>query len=146
MANFYASFGSKKTGLATVGYVQMNGSTVVVARATAGIVETGGGVYMVPVVLDAATTSILWDTGEGGNTIFAVEDVKVNRIHELLDVIEGTLDHQEVMRLLLASAANKLSGAEGLNVKIRDLADTKDRIDATVDANGNRTAVIVDAS
>ena len=74
------------------------------------------------------------------------QDAKLTRIHALLDVIEGTLDHQEVMRILLSSAANKLSGAATTNVKIRDLADSKDRIDATVDANGNRTAVTLDAS
>lgn len=64
----------------------------------------------------------------------------------LLDGIEGTLDHAEIMRILLAAAAGKVSGAAGTNVKIRDQADTKDRIDATVDATGNRTAVTLDAS
>ena len=61
-------------------------------------------------------------------------------------MIEGTLDHQEVMRILLAAMAGKLSGAEGTNVKIRDQADTKDRIDATVDEFGNRTSVTLDES
>tara|TARA_R110000744_G_scaffold85683_13_gene167447 strand:+ start:228 stop:5822 length:5595 start_codon:yes stop_codon:yes gene_type:complete len=60
--------------------------------------------------------------------------------------IEGSLDHQEVMRLLLAAAAGKLGGADGTTVSIRDQADSKDRIVATVDENGNRTAVTVDAS
>jgi hypothetical protein len=50
------------------------------------------------------------------------------------------------MRLLLAAAAGKLDGANTTNVTIRDQADSKDRIDATVDEFGNRTAVSVDAS
>lgn len=81
-----------------------------------------------------------------GSGLDAGQDTKLTRIYNLLDVIEGTLDHQEVMRILLAAAANKLSGAATTNVKIRDLADGKDRIDATVDADGNRTAVTLDAS
>lgn len=81
-----------------------------------------------------------------GSGLDAGQDTKLTRIHTLLDVIEGALDHQEVMRLLLASAAGKLSGAAGTNVLIRDSADSKDRINATVDADGNRTAVTLDAT
>lgn len=61
-------------------------------------------------------------------------------------IIEGSLTAQNVMRLIFASVVNKLSGAATTTVKIRDLADTKDRITATVDADGNRTAVTVDAT
>lgn len=86
---------------------------------------------------------IVTTTGSG---LDAGQDTKLTRIHALLDVIEGTLDHQEVMRVLMAAAAGKLSGAATTNVKMRDQADTKDRIDATVDANGNRTAVTVDVT
>jgi hypothetical protein len=85
-------------------------------------------------------------TVSSGSGLDAAQDTKLTRIHALLDVIEGTLDHQEVMRLLLAAAAGKLDGANTTNVTIRDQADSKDRIDATVDEFGNRTAVSVDAS
>ena len=85
-------------------------------------------------------------TVSSGSGLDAGQDTKLTRIHALLDVIEGTLDHQEVMRLLLAAAAGKLDGANTTNVTIRDQADSKDRIDATVDEFGNRTAVSVDAS
>lgn len=61
-------------------------------------------------------------------------------------VIEGSLTAQGVFRLILASVVNKLSGAATTTIKIRDLADTKDRITATVDADGNRSSVSVDAS
>ncbi len=50
-----------------------------------------------------------------------------------------TLRH--AMRLTVAAAAAKLSGASTTTNTIRDTADTKDRITATVDASGNRTAV-----
>lgn len=81
-----------------------------------------------------------------GSGLDAAQDTKLSRIHELLDVIEGTLDHAEVMRILLAGMANKLSGADTGNPKFRDLADTKDRITATTDEHGNRTAVTLDVS
>ena len=81
-----------------------------------------------------------------GSGLSAGQDTKLNRIHELLDVIEGTLDHQEVMRILLSAMAGKVAGAAGTNITFRDLADTKNRIDATVDQDGNRTSVTVDAS
>ena len=103
-------------------------------------------------ILANATTQVIPTNSAGlqvvstGSGLDSGQDAKLTRIHALLDVIEGTLDHQEVMRILLSSAANKLSGAATTNVKIRDLADSKDRIDATVDADGNRTAVTLDAS
>lgn len=51
----------------------------------------------------------------------------------------------QAMRLILAAVAGKLSGAPGPGtITIRDTADTKDRISATVDVNGNRTAVTYD--
>ena len=53
---------------------------------------------------------------------------------------------QDAMRLMLAALAGKVSGAGTNTVRIRDINDTKDRITATVDSSGNRTALIVDPS
>lgn len=61
-------------------------------------------------------------------------------------VIEGALTAEQVARLLLAVAAGKSSGGGGTTVRFRDLADGKDRITATVDAQGNRAAVTRDAT
>lgn len=47
-------------------------------------------------------------------------------------------------KLVEAALAGKLSGATTTTVRIRDLADTKDAIVATVDADGNRSAVVTD--
>jgi hypothetical protein len=58
--------------------------------------------------------------------------------------LEGLYTAKEIMRLMAAALAGKISGAEGTNVKIRDLNDTTDRIDATVDSNGNRLSIIYD--
>lgn len=61
-------------------------------------------------------------------------------------IIESGLTAEEILRLVAAALAGKVSGAETTTVTIRDLGDTKDRIVATVDASGNRTAVVLDGS
>lgn len=65
----------------------------------------------------------------------------------LLDSVNGVETGYSVrhsLRFILAFAAGKLSGAATSTVVIRDINDTKDRISATVDANGNRTAITLD--
>lgn len=59
----------------------------------------------------------------------------------LAGVVEGTTTVQESMALMNAAAAGKVSGAAGTSVNLRNLADTLNRIAATVDADGNRSAV-----
>lgn len=65
------------------------------------------------------------------------------------EVIESGLTAAEVMRLILASAALKTDGptpGTAGTVTIRDVADSKDRITATVDENGYRTSIVLDPS
>ena len=61
-------------------------------------------------------------------------------------VIEGTFTAKEVQRLVASAAAAKVSGAETTTMIFRDLSDSKPRITATVDENGNRTAITYDAA
>lgn len=79
-----------------------------------------------------------------GSGLDAGQDTKLSRIHALLDEIENGMDHQDVMRIMLAAMAGKVSGADTNTISFRDNADTKDRIVATTDGNGNRTAVTLD--
>jgi hypothetical protein len=60
--------------------------------------------------------------------------------------VETGVTLRQAQRVQLASAAGKLSGAASALVKIRDTADTKDRVTAVVDADGNRTTVTLDLS
>lgn len=60
--------------------------------------------------------------------------------------VETSFTPRQALRLLLAASAGKLSGAATTTVAIRDVNDTKNRISATVDADGNRTAVSTDVS
>ncbi len=60
--------------------------------------------------------------------------------------VESGYTLRQALRLMLSSMAAKLSGAATTTVTIRDVGDTKDRIVATVDADGNRSALTLDAS
>lgn len=62
------------------------------------------------------------------------------------EVVDGSYTGRQSIRLINSSAFSKLSGAATTTVTIRDAGDTKNRITATVDADGNRTAVTLDAT
>ena len=62
----------------------------------------------------------------------------------LAELVEGELDLQAVLRILLAALAGKTLGGGTQILKFRDQADSKDRILATVDTNRNRTVVVLD--
>lgn len=61
-------------------------------------------------------------------------------------VLENSKTALAFMRLMYAALVNKVSGGGTTSMAFRDDADTKDRITATVDADGNRSAVTKDAS
>jgi len=56
-------------------------------------------------------------------------------------VVEGSIKAYEAMRLVLSVLTGKSSGGGTATVVFRDTGDSKNRISATVDASGNRTAV-----
>lgn len=68
-------------------------------------------------------------------------------IDDILDeIVEGTLTMRQILRLALAALCGKSAGGGTVTLTFRDNADGKDRITATVDAGGNRTAVTLDES
>lgn len=66
----------------------------------------------------------------------------------LLDtaVVETGYSVRNSLRLMLAALAGKVSGAPTTSVTIRNPNDTKNRIVATVDSNGNRSAITTDVT
>ncbi len=62
------------------------------------------------------------------------------------EVVEGSTTFRQALRLLLSALVGKVSGAPAGPIAFRDLADTKDRITATVDEDGNCTAITRDAT
>lgn len=60
--------------------------------------------------------------------------------------VDGSVTARQSVRLANSALGGKASGLATTTAVYRDLADTKDRITATVDANGNRTAVTRDVT
>jgi hypothetical protein len=60
--------------------------------------------------------------------------------------VETSRTLRQSLRLMLSALAGKASGLATTTATFRDTNDTKDRIVATVDTSGNRSAVTLDAS
>lgn len=80
------------------------------------------------------------------NTVTAgfgdLNDITVANI--LAGTVEGTLTVAQVLRIMLAVLAGKTTGGGTTSLKFRDYADSKNRVSATVNSSGNRTAVSLD--
>jgi hypothetical protein len=128
-----------------------NGHGFVFARGA-----TGGGDDLYCVNADATIPTVTTVTGLAAGSITAAaiatgaidaDALDADAVDEILDeVIEGSITLRQAVRVLLAAAAGKLAGAGTTGITIRDQADTKNRISATVDAAGNRSAVTLDVS
>ena len=93
------------------------------------------------VVPDAAgVAAALHGTTDG--KIDALNNITVADI--LAGVVEGSITLVQIQRLILSVLAGLASGGDTTSIKFRDLADTKNRVTETVDANGNRTSVTLD--
>lgn len=101
--------------------------------------------------LDTEVAAIKAKTDNLPTAPAAVSDIptaneNADALLDRVDGIETGITMRQAIRLKLAALAGKLSGAATTTIAIRDANDTKDRITATVDADGNRTAVTLDAS
>ncbi len=103
--------------------------------------------------IDAGRLDLLLDAikAKSDQLVFASGDVQArlsavgnDLVHD--EVIEGTLTHRQMQRIFLAALANILDGAATGTITMRDLLDTKNRITATVDSNGNRLSVTLDGT
>jgi len=80
-----------------------------------------------------------------GATTLTAQDI-TNIVDALFaKVIENGETFEQQLKLIRAEAAGKVA-VSGNTVTFRDAADTTDRIAATVDSNGQRTAIITDVS
>jgi hypothetical protein len=91
-----------------------------------------------------ANTTVPDAAGTAAGLIAALNDISVANI--IAGITDGALDLQEMMRIILAFCACKSSGGGTATIKFRDYGDAKDRITATVDITGNRTAITLDGS
>jgi hypothetical protein len=87
----------------------------------------------------ADTAAILLDTGTDGVVLSAAA------VDAILDeVVAGSTTMREALRGFLAVLLGKASGLGTATAVFRDVADTMPVVTATVDADGNRTAVTLD--
>jgi hypothetical protein len=97
--------------------------------------------------LPAALVSGRMDASVGAmaaNTLTA-SALAADAVDEILDdVVEGTTTVRQMLRGFASALLSKLSGGGTGTEIFRDIGDTKDRITATVDASGNRTAITLD--
>jgi hypothetical protein len=92
----------------------------------------------------ADTEAVLDDTGNNGVVVASLAAAAIDSIWD--EVVESSLTGRQIMRIMLAALAGKLSGAATTTVAIQNVDQTKSRITATVDSSGNRSAVTLDGS
>lgn len=103
-----------------------------------GSVATGG-IVAASFAANAITSTVVATDAIGSAQLAA------SAVTEIWDeVVDGTVTARQALRLANSANGGKLSGAATTAVLIRDLADTKDRVTATVDSSGNRTAITLD--
>ena len=90
---------------------------------------------------DSSTTRVA-RVGADGDTLETLSDEIAAKMASS-EVIEGTYTLKDAIRIILAFAAGKVSGGGTSSIKFRSTGDDVDRIQATVDSSGNRTAVTI---
>ncbi len=103
--------------------------------------EVSGGYYSYDFTGYTSGIDYAYTCDGGAGLIDAVRYIRSgSTLNVWEEVIEGTYTAQDVMKLVAAASAGKLA-VSGNTVTIRDLSDSLDRITATTDSNGQRTAV-----
>jgi hypothetical protein len=92
----------------------------------------------------AAGVADLPTSAELATALDALPTAAENADAVLDEVVEGTTTLRQSVRLANSVLGGKASGLETTEATYRDLADSKDRIVATVDSDGNRAAVTRD--
>jgi len=93
-------------------------------------------------VIEVATGSGL--TTEEHDKLLGLPQADVIAMEVLNNTLIGAgITLSEANEIILATLVGKISGANTTSVTIRDLNDTKDIVQATVDQYGNRTAIAV---
>lgn len=121
------------------------GDTIVIQRADGAYPQVtttsgGGGLGFYYAGIGYSTSS-----GSGLDTTERNKLLGLRDFNPESDAIEGVMTYQEAQRIILAESAGKVA-VSGTTVTFRDQADTKNRITATVDSNGQRTSVTTDGS
>lgn len=87
---------------------------------------------------DGAWMDVLWTAN------LAAVTADADALLDQADGVESGMTVRQALRLLTAAQGGKTSGMDTGLPRIRDVGDTKDRVTATTDVNGNRTDVVLD--
>lgn len=129
------------TNQVTANVAQISGDTTAADNAEAFFDGTGyaGTNNTIPTVTTVGTVSALAANSVNASALAA------NAVDEILDeVITGTVTMRQALTAFLAVLVGKASGLDTTTAVYRNVADDKDVVTATVDADGNRTAVTLD--
>lgn len=112
---------------------------------TGNIIVDGGGN---PIVATIGTyqVNVRYTVPVAAQLVNNIPTASQNAAAVLAATVESGLSFEEMFRVQHAALTGKVTGAGTTTERFRDIADTKDRIIYTVDANGNRTAVVQDGT
>lgn len=105
------------------------------------IADTGSSIPTQISALQVVANAIAVDTATDIPALIAA----LNDYNPATHISEGSETYQETIRLIRAVLVGK-SAQSGTTETFRDLADTKDRVTATVDEDGQRTSITTDAT
>lgn len=109
----------------------------------------GASVSVDVAAIQAKTTNLPGSPAAVGSAMTLTSGERTSVADAMLDEangVETSLTVRQALRIALASLAGKLSGAATTTVTIRNVGDTKARITATVDSDGNRSTVTTDGT
>lgn len=131
--------------------VSKDAGTFAASTNTVTQIATTSGVYFLDLTateMNADTTAVIINTSTTGAKSTAIVmypeelgDYRVDPATIWTTVIENARTALDVMKVMFAALSGKASGLAGTTAIYRNNADTVDRITATVDASGNRSAV-----
>jgi hypothetical protein len=96
------------------------------------------------IVNRSVLTNTVVSSGIAGPTAESIAAATVQALANR--IVENGMTSDELTRLMASVILGKLTGAGTGTERFRDLADTKDRIIATINAVGDRTEVLLDPS
>ena len=142
---YFTDDGSPKTGLSpTITVYDLSDSSKVVDGAN--MTEVALGLYKYQYTSYDSEKDYV-GRADGGATLTAAAERYVpvsSGINAIGETVEGTVTLVRAVRAILSVFAAKRIGMRTLNTKFRDQGDSKDRLDVTLDAQGNITAVTLD--
>ena len=105
-------------------------------------------VGILQLAVHVATALPVWDSwmvvpANVYDSMMGTDLLEVSGSSILTETIDSTYNFKEVLQILAAVMAGKVSGGNTSTITFRDLGDGTNRVVATVDSNGNRTNVVI---